>query len=31
MGDGIIILIFCQEFIIVMGFRMVLKENLNNS
>ena len=26
MGDGIIIFVFCQESIIVMGLRMVLEE-----
>ena len=26
MGDGIIIFVFCQESLMVMGFQMVLKE-----
>ena len=30
MGDNIMVFIFCQESLIVMGFRMVLKEILRN-
>ena len=26
MGDGIMVFIFCQESLIVMGLRMVMKE-----
>ena len=31
MGDGIIIFVFCQESLIVVGFQMVLKEIQKNS
>ena len=30
MGDGIIIFVFCQESLAVMGFRMVLEEIQKN-
>jgi hypothetical protein len=30
MGDGIMVFIFCQESLMVMGFRMVMKENLKS-